>query len=221
MKHFSLKMDQRLHPQTQPVRNQHRYATRSQQTEHNNNSIQHQEGTAQVQEGIIQQKVLALHKRRRQPNKSLEPTTNQAMKCSERDERIEAIRKEVHGQLPGQKHSLQPITDKEFEELEDPMLVSTCMKNKIKLKADGSKDKLKSRLNTRGDLVNNLYKQLGQGGEDQPATFAPTISMTIFMLFLQISLIRGMKSGQHDVEQACLPQYRQKTNRSHNNSSYN
>jgi hypothetical protein len=111
------------HHQTKPIRNQHHYLPRDQQinqvssVEKDSKSINSATtnlGTMQLQEGTTTTNnnriALLTHYKKKKPQKSTEPTVAQALKSPQSTQWREALIKEVLSHMPGQMHSLEPIT---------------------------------------------------------------------------------------------------------------
>jgi len=131
--------------------------------------------------------------------------TTEALRASDRDQFIIAIKKEVNS-LISETGTLQPLTRtatgySENTENKRVWKIRTTLKCKRKKKSNGEPDKHKARAAARGDT---LRRAMLKANVQLPASYSPTIMPLTFSLFLQLAVIQKLHMATMDIKSAYL-----------------
>lgn len=129
---------------------------------------------------------------------SEEIDTKEALKASDKEKFIEAIKKEVES-LIYKTNTLSPISEKELKRR--CFKIGITMKCKRKKRGSGQLDKYKARGAARGDQLAAQYKLLGI---QPPETYSPTITALTFALMMQIAVNKKLIMKTADITAAYL-----------------
>ena len=122
---------------------------------------------------------------------------------------IEAMRKEVLGNLIEKSRALQPISDAEEADLKKKAAkdgrkvwnIGPVVKCKRKTRGDGTIEKRKARTAMRGDI---LKRMMLKAKVPMPPTFSPTIRAITFAFLLQLAVMKGLVMFTTDLAYAYL-----------------
>jgi hypothetical protein len=133
--------------------------------------------------------------------------TMDALRAPDREQFIDANRKEIHS-LIYDTRTLQPLTRTtesigytEDTENKRAWKIRTTLKCKRKKKSNGEPDKHKGRAAARGDT---LRRAMIKASVSLPASYSPTVMPLTFALFLQLAVIQQLHTATMDIKSAYL-----------------